>query len=165
VFNRNSSGWQDYRVLIGNVDGNSGADLLWINTNVTQGIAIHRDMSTGTNTPLEAVPHQIYKGDDGEGDFSQYDMRLVLLDVNGDGRKDLLMNRMDAVNQSIIGLGRNSGNIDFSRISQVHPVGDQWSQFDILVGDVNGDSREDVIYVNADATNTVYVGLARSSAE
>jgi hypothetical protein len=87
VFNRNNSGWQDYRVLIGNVDGSSGADLLWINTNVTQGIAIHRDMSTGTNTPFEAVPHQIYKGDDGEEDYRSYDMRLVLLDVNGDGRK------------------------------------------------------------------------------
>jgi hypothetical protein len=75
------------------------------------------------------------------------------------------MNRMDAVNQSIIGLGRNSGNMDFSRISQVHPAGDQWSQFEILVGDINGDSREDVIYVNADATNTVYVGLSRGSAQ
>lgn len=165
VFNRDSWGWQDYRVVIGDVDGNAGADLVWINTNVTQGIAIHRDMSTGSNPALVAVPHQIYTGDDGELDYQSYDMRLILLDVNGDGRKDLLMNRMDVVNQSIIGLGRNTGNMDFSRISQMHPGGDQWGQFEILVGDINGDSREDVIYINADASNTVYVGLSRGSVQ
>jgi len=88
-----------------------------------------------------------------------------LLDVNGNGRKDLLMNRMGAVNRSIIGLARSDGSFDFSRVSQDHPANDQWSQFGILVGDINGDSREDVVYVNADATNTVYVGIARDSTQ
>ncbi|TVQ06824.1 MAG: hypothetical protein EA361_19100, partial [Bacteroidetes bacterium] len=165
-FRRNTNNWQDYRVVIGDVDGNAGVDIVWVNPKrASGGIGIHRDMSTGSVPPLATVPFQIYTGDDGETDYSSYDMRAVLLDVNGDGRKDLLINRMDAVNQSIIGLGRDSAPFDFSRISQDHPAFDQWAQFQILTGDINGDSREDVIYVNADATNTVYVGLARGSAQ
>ncbi|MFW5707231.1 MAG: thiol-activated cytolysin family protein [Bacteroidota bacterium] len=165
AFNRLSQGWSNYRVVVGNIDGNAGADLVWVNTLRESDIAIHRDLSTGLNPPLVAGDLQYYAGDDGNTDYSQYDMRLVLLDVNGDGRKDLLMNRMDVVNHSIIGLGGNDGNFDFSRISQDHQATDQWGLFDILVGDVNGDFREDVIYINADASNTVYVGLARGSVE
>lgn len=161
---RNTSGWQDFRVQIGDVDGNKGVDLVWFNSNQgIGGIRIYRDLSTGSVPPLNiSDPPQDYNL---ETDYSSYDMRMVLLDVNGDGRKDLLINRMDAVNQSIIGLGRNSAPFDFSRISQDHPAGDQWSQFEILTGDVNNDSREDVIYVNADASNTIYTGLARGSVE
>jgi hypothetical protein len=158
---RNTSGWQSYRVQIGDVDGNAGVDLVWFNPNHTSGIRIYRDLSTGSVPPLNiTAPFQDYNI---ETNYSSYDMRMVLLDVNGDGRKDLLINRMDAVNQSIIGLGRDSAPFDFSRISQEHPAGDQWSQFQILIGEINGDSREDVIYVNADASNTVYVGLSRGS--
>ncbi len=165
VFNRNSQGWQNYKVVIGNIDGNVGADLVWINSNRTSDIAIHRDLSKAGNPALEAGPLQYYSDNDESTNYGNYDMRQALMDVNGDGRKDLLINRMDVVNQSAIGLGRNDGTFDFSRIDQVHPIGDQWGQFEILVGDINGDSREDVIYVNADASNTVYVGLARGSAE
>jgi hypothetical protein len=68
---------------------------------------------------------------------------------------------MDSVNRSSIGLGLSNGEFDFSRISQDHPAGDQWGQFEILTGDIDGDSREDVVYVNADATNRIYVGVAR----
>jgi hypothetical protein len=161
---RSASGWQSYIVQVGNVDGNAGVDLIWLNSNhANGGIRIYRDLSTGSVPPLDiTAPVQDYNV---ETNYSSYDMRMVLLDVNGDGRKDVLVNRMDVVNQSIIGLGRDSAPFDFSRISQDHPAGDQWSLFEILTGDVNNDSREDIIYVNADATNTVYVGLARGSAQ
>ena len=68
---------------------------------------------------------------------------------------------MGPVNRSYVGLGSSTGEFDFSRVSQDHPEADQWAQFDILTGDINGDSREDIIYVNPDATNRVYVGIAR----
>jgi hypothetical protein len=162
-FRRSSQGWENYKVVIGNIDGNVGADLVWINSNRTSDIAIHRDLSRAGNPPLEAGPLQYYSDNNESTNYSTYDMRQALMDVNGDGRKDLLINRMDVVNQSAIGLGRNDGTFDFSRIDQVHPINDQWGQFEILVGDINGDLREDVIYVNADASNTVYVGLSRGS--
>jgi len=145
--------------LIGNINGNAGVDLVWVVTTRNGPPAIFVDLSTGSNPPIVA-------GGPGQGvehaDVAQ-DYQVRLLDVNGDGRKDILLNRMGIVNRSYIGLGRSNAVFDFSRVSQDHPAGDQWGQFEILVGDINGDTREDVIYVNADATNTVYVGLSRGS--
>ncbi|TVQ66903.1 MAG: VCBS repeat-containing protein [Balneolaceae bacterium] len=160
-FARDGGNWSNYEEpLLGNITGNAGVDLVWVvPTRATP--RVHKDLSTGSAQLLTAADFQdlnnIAEGAD--------DYVLRLLDVNGDGRKDLLMNRMGTVNRSIIGLGRSNGNFDFTRVSQDHPANDQWGQFDVLVGDINGDSREDVVYVNADATNTVYVGIARSSAQ
>ena len=160
-FSRNTQGWSDYETHIGNIDGNAGVDLVWAVTTRDGPPTIHLDLSTGSNPPLEhGGPAQGLPN----GDTAQ-DYQVRLLDVNGDGRKDILLNRMGAVNRSYVGLGRTNAVFDFSRVSQDHPASDQWGQFEILVGDINGDSREDVIYVNADATNTVYVGLSRGSAQ
>ncbi len=71
------------------------------------------------------------------------------------------MNHLGTENVSYIGLGTDSGMFDFSRISQTHPALDDWSQFDILVGDFNGDGFEDVVYNNASTANDLYVGLAK----
>ncbi|MFO7539794.1 MAG: thiol-activated cytolysin family protein [Chloroflexota bacterium] len=158
VFNRETQGWADYEILIGNIDGNAGVDLVWVITTRNEPY-IHLDLSTGS------IP-VLVRGGPGQGVINAdiaNDYQIRLLDVNGDGRKDILLNRMGAVNRSYIGLGRSNAVFDFSRVSQDHPAGDQWGQFEILIGDINGDSREDVVYVNADATNTVYVGISRGS--
>ena len=155
-----SGGWTYYKAVIGNIDGNAGADVVWVNPLGAESIPVHRNLSTGGTPALVAGSLQWIDRAGGP-----YDWQMRLLDVNGDGRKDLLANSLQTVNHVVIGLGKADGDFDFSRVSQDHPVGDQWPQFEILTGDVNGDSREDVIYVNADATNTVYVGLARGSAQ
>jgi hypothetical protein len=162
VFDRGTSGWSPYEILIGDVDGNAGADLVWAKTSQdNRSPVLHLDLSTGGSPALvEGGPSQAPP----DADIAK-DYKTRLLDVNGDGRKDMLFNRMGPVNRSYVGLGSSTGEFDFSRVSQDHPAADQWAQFDILTGDINGDSREDVIYVNADATNTVYVGIARSSAQ
>jgi len=84
-----------------------------------------------------------------------------LLDVDSDGRKDVLFNQMGTVNRSYVGLGTPEGVFNFSSVSQTHPQTELWRQYQILTGDINGDSREDIVYVNADATNRVYFGIAR----
>ena len=155
LFDRNGSGgWSDYEVVVGNIDGNAGVDLVWVASGRDSN-PVHRDLTTGGVPALvNGGNHQTVAQD--EGPFE-----LGLLDVNGDGRKDLLLNAMDTVNRSFIGLGTNTGEFDFGRISQDHPAFDDWSQFTILLGDVDGDGREDVVYNNADASNDVYVGLAK----
>ncbi|PWN06592.1 thiol-activated cytolysin family protein [Rhodohalobacter mucosus] len=160
LFRPGVNGWTDYRTIVGNIDGKEGADLVWINPNGTDASPIHKNLSTGRSQPYEKGPLQwLYR------DGGPFPWQNRLLDVNGDGRKDLLATSLETVNHMVVGLGKEDGNFDFSRVSQDHPASDQWAQFKILTGDVNGDSRDDVIFVNADATNTVYVGLARSSAQ
>ncbi|MEZ4703177.1 MAG: thiol-activated cytolysin family protein [Rhodothermales bacterium] len=152
-FQRSISGWQNYDVVVGNIDGVAGVDLVWMNS-IAGSNPIHRDLTTGGTPALVEGPLQ--NAQENEGPFV-----LRLLDVNGDGRKDLLMNTMGTVNRSFIGLGTASGSFDLGRVSQDHPAFDDWSQFTILVGDINDDGREDVIYNNADASNDIYVGLAK----
>jgi hypothetical protein len=160
-FDRGTSrGWTNYKVVVGDIDGKAGADLVWVNPAGTNSIPVHRDLSTEGTTGLENGSLQYINLENGP-----YDWQVRLLDVNGDGRKDLLADYLETVNHLVVGLGKSDGDFDFSRVSQDHPAGDQWPQFHILTGDVNGDLREDVVYVNADVTNTVYVGLARSSAQ
>ncbi|MCA1803442.1 MAG: thiol-activated cytolysin family protein [Rhodothermaceae bacterium] len=159
-FDRGTSGWANYKVVIGNIDGNAGADLVWMNPLGADRSPIHRDLTTGGTPALVAGSLQWLNREGGP-----YEWQTRLLDVNGDGRKDLLANSLETVNHMVIGLGKDDGDFDFSRVSQDHPASDQWAQFKILTGDINGDSREDVIYVNADATNTVYAGISRGSAQ
>ena len=154
LFRRTINGWADYDVVVGNIDGIAGADLVWVASSRSTN-PVHKDLTTGGVPALVAGNLQSPVAENA-GPFE-----LQLLDVNGDGRKDLLMNEMNSVNRSYIGLGTSSGDFDFGRISQDHPVFDDWSQFVILVGDIDGDGREDVIYNNADASNDVYVGLAK----
>ncbi len=160
-FDRGTSrGWTSYEVVVGDIDGKAGADLVWVNPTGAESIPVHRDLSTEGTTGVEIGPLQYIHRENGP-----YDWQLRLLDVNGDGRKDLLANALETVNHLVIGLGKSDGDFDFSRISQDHPAGEQWPQFQVLTGDINGDLRADVVYVNADATNSVYVGLARGSAQ
>ena len=152
LFNRGNEGWEDYEVVVGDVDGKNGVDLVWIASSRNDN-PIHRDLATGTGS-LEIGPLQFVA--EGEGPFE-----LAILDVNGDGRDDILLNTMGTVNRSFIGLGQDDAFFDFGRISQDHPSFDDWGQFNILVGDFNGDNRDDVVYNNADASNDVYVGLTK----
>ena len=153
-FARSISGWSDYDVVVGNIDGIAGADLVWVASSRDSN-PVHRDLTTGgTPALVDAGPNQNVA--QGEGPFE-----LRLLDVNGDGRKDLLLNHMGTVNRSFIGLGTSTGEFDFTPIQQDHPAFESWSQYEILVGDVDGDRRDDVIYNSAGASNRVYVGLAK----
>ena len=155
-----SRGWTNYKVVVGNIDGKAGADMVWMNPEGEESSPVHRNLSTEGTTGIASGSLQWIHREGGP-----YDWQLRLLDVNGDGRKDLLANSLETVNHLVIGLGKSDGDFDFSRISQDHPTADQWPQFQVLTGDINGDLREDVVYVNADATNSVYVGLARGSAQ
>jgi len=159
-FDRGSTGWTNYKVVIGNIDGNAGVDLVWMNPLGVDSSPIHRDLTTGGTPALVEGSLQWLIREEGP-----YLWQIKLLDVNGDGRKDFLANSLETVNHMVIGLGKDDGDFDFSRFTQDHPAIDQWEQFKILTGDINGDSREDVVHVNADATNTVYVGLSRGSAQ
>ena len=153
VFDRNSRGWSDYDVVVGNIDGSAGADLIWVASGRSTN-PVHRDLSTVGDPPLVIGALQAPVAEN-EGPFE-----LKLLDVNRDGREDLLMNFLGSFNRSFIGLGQSDGSFDFSRDPQDHPASEAWGPFTILVGDVNGDGREDVIYNNPNAGNDIYVGLS-----
>jgi hypothetical protein len=95
--------------LTGNITGNAGEDLVWV-APARATPRIQKDLSSNNPLSLSGVARQDLNNiAEGANDYV-----LRLLDVNGDGRKDLLMNRMGTVNRSIVGLGRSDGSFDFS---------------------------------------------------
>ncbi len=90
----------------------------------------------------------------------------LLADVDGDGRKDLILNDRarsgTLVNRVGVGLGTATGNFSFARVQQEVDSRD-WSTYQTLVGDVTGDGREDILWVNLAASTSAVVGVARGN--
>ncbi|MFV1983960.1 MAG: thiol-activated cytolysin family protein [Thiohalomonadales bacterium] len=158
-----SRGWVGYYTVIGDVDGLNGIDLVWVNSTRVS-VPIHRDLATGSgNLTIGPLQNSVDKGPaDGDKLYNQGPFDLHMLDVNGDGRDDLLLNTMNnTANVSYLGLGTADGLFNFGRIEQKQSAAENWSLYTILTGDFNGDGRDDILYNNADVTNKIYVGLAK----
>lgn len=160
---RGAGGWNPYTTLAGDVDGQNGLDLVFARLDMTvlpsdapARVAIHRNISQGNGQFVFPTPDSYAQ----PAKTDRLSSRLA--DVNADGRDDfVLYNRTR--DETHVGLGTAEGTFDFSRVPQTHSQQDDWSQFRLLVGDVNGDRLEDVIWVDASTRNRVYVGLARAS--
>jgi hypothetical protein len=147
-------GWQDYRLRVGNVDGQNGADLVWVNRNSGR---TYRAINTGSGTWATNTP-------------PYHDNVLAanvpfLADFNNDGRSDLLLISLGTdTNVMKVGFGRADGTFTFPIGPQSHsavPSGG-WQTFDdIFVGDVNGDSRSDIVWTNPAGTTSIYVALSK----
>jgi hypothetical protein len=154
---RGSGGWEDYRTLVGDVDGENGADLVFVDVGENP-MPLHRHRSRGTGQ-FEMQGLAAIRLDGTANAF-----RPLLADVNGDGRDDFVLynETMDELN---VGLATTGGTFDFeARPVQSRPQNDDWSQFRLLVGDVDGDRRSDLVWTDASARNRVYVGLALGGA-
>jgi len=149
---RGGSGWDAYDTFAGDIDGTNGTDLLFINpTYPGNRAAVHRVLSDGTGSFTRGVQDFL------PSRVATADIRLT--DVTADGRSDLVaFNRSNA--SVYVGLGTRDGVFDFSRIEQMLPQ-DDWSQFILMTGDVNGDNLQDVLWINETRNSRVYVGLAR----
>ena len=152
---RGGSGWDDYVTFAGDIDGQNGTDLLFINpTYPGSRAAVHRVLSDGNGsfTPTRGtfLPSPVAAAD------------VRLADVTADGRSDLVA--FDRSNPSVyVGLGTQDGIFDFSRAEQTLPQ-DDWSQFVFLTGDFNGDGLQDVLWTNETPNSRFYVGLSRDDA-
>lgn len=73
----------------------------------------------------------------------------------------MIWNIPDPVNKTYVGLGRADKTFDFSRINQTHPDTDDWTQFSLIMMDINGDGRNAAVWNHPAASNKIYVGLAK----
>lgn len=89
-----------------------------------------------------------------------FDTRLV--DVNGDGRRDLVWNHRDASSNEIaVALGASNGTFG-AAVTASHPVNaaEGWGNYALSTGDFNGDGKSDVVWNNLGALNKSYVALS-----
>ncbi len=94
---------------------------------------------------------------------------MLIGDVDGNGGSDLIINDKGIVDSltNKIGVGLaivSDTGFNFARVAQEHFAKENWSQYKLLKGDFNCDKRDDVIWIDNAATNSIYVGVARGEA-
>ncbi len=146
--------WTNYQRVVGDFDGDGATDILFSNKR-SGAAALHmiRSLGNGTWTTGPLVSLQNLAA----GEFTAY-----AADINGDGIKDLAWNQLSAsANLVHTALGKLNGVMEVSLVGQRHPASTNWSNAVTLIGDVNGDNREDLIWVIPGASIQIFAGLAK----
>ncbi len=144
-------GWTAYHALLGDVNGDGRADLVWNQTAETNRVYVGLANADGTFAFLPAQERTERRW----GGF-----RTLLGDVNGDGRADLVWNETAEVNRVYVGLGNADGTLVF--LPAQDRAERRWGGFRTFIGDVNGDGRADLIWNELAETNRLYVGLGNA---
>jgi len=147
--------WSDYKMLIGDVNGDGNADLIW-NTTTSDQIRTYIGLAKGDGT-FDYLAKQDNPYPDGGSDY-----KMLIGDVNGDGNADLIWNTTTSdQNRTYIGLAKGDGTFEFLD-NQDHTITNGWSGYKTLVGDVNGDGYTDLIWnTTTSDQNRTYIGLAK----
>jgi hypothetical protein len=136
------SGWQQFRtVTLADVTGDGRADLVATRSDGT--LLLYPN--GGSNTSPYSSGSQIGSG------WQPFSWVLGG-DVTGDGRADIVAAKPDGT----LWLYPNGGS-NTSPYSTGSQIGNGWQQFDrIMLGDVTGDSRTDVVATSPDGTLLLY---------
>jgi hypothetical protein len=92
-------------------------------------------------------------------------VRTLTGDFNGDGRTDFTWNHAGATNQVYLALADATGSFT-TTAAVTHPSSpaEGWANYETVIGDVNGDGRDDLIWNHRGAAgggqNRTYLGLS-----
>ncbi len=152
--------WAGYKRIAGDFDGDQKTDIaLFVSISSTRGL--HRAYSNGTNQfsyPAFASDN-LWRERVPNANWEPY-----AGDVNGDGVDDVILNVLGGDNRVRVAYGTINRTFPAPSIQPNHPASAQWLSAGtrgMLVGDVNGDGRADILWVVPGANTQVYVGLGR----
>jgi Thiol-activated cytolysin/FG-GAP-like repeat len=146
--------WTGYQRIIGDFNGDGAVDIALSNKG-GGAAALHMVRSLGTGAWTAGA--YVSLSSLAAGAFTAY-----RADINGDGIDDLVFNQLGATTNNVhTALGKTNGVMEVTLTGQTHPASTTWSNAVTLIGDVNDDGRDDVVWVIPGATVQVYVALAR----
>ena len=138
--------------------GVPGADLvLYDNTAGAKGQPRVYAYRVGDSTLDYAVDHPTM--DEPWGEYE-----LLHGDIDGDGRQDLIWNRLAENNDVIVGFGRPDELALIDRKQRQPWTVADWAAYEhLMVLDVDGDGRDDLLWNQPGPTNRIFVGVASSA--
>jgi hypothetical protein len=150
--------WTGYRRLLGDFDGDQRSDLMFLNA----GRYLHINYAAGFGLWQAVLPAV----DLGSAAYGSVIANAAWVpasgDFNGDGVDDLVINRLDADNLVHVVSGKPNRGFAPAPPQPNHPADATWTSVQrMLVGDVSGEGRDDVVWVVPGVTTQVYVGLGR----
>lgn len=145
--------WTAYKRVVGDFDGDQRTDILFFNPTSR---AAHR----GYSNAFDSWTFPAYQSLGEIPSSSQWEVQAG--DFNGDGVDDFVVNRREAENEVWVTLGRPNRTFGAPRRQEDHPANATWTNVrGLLVGDITGEGRADLVWVVPGATTRVYVGLGR----
>lgn len=155
---RSENGWAQYDVFVGYADNNTNADLIY---NFPSGTVnrVYTSLSNGNGTfnlSIGAQDHPVSQ------DWTSYNPFVG--DVDGDGIDDIIWTNQktgEVASKVYAALGTNTGYYDFTPVKQDNPYQNTWSQYTVLLMDVNGDSKKDMVWVKPGSSLSLYVATAK----
>ena len=151
------------QVYVGDFNGD-GKDEVAIFNGVDWSIPYLGLLADDGNDGLQLIAR--YDGDiPGWGGFAAHD-RFLVADLNGDGRKDLVVVNTDDWAMPYVGLLRSSGSGFFLTQrydGDIPGWGGLARQDEFFVGDLDGDGRDDLVIFNGLDWAMAYVGLFRAN--
>lgn len=155
---RPENGWASYDVFVGFADNNTNADMIY-NYPSNSVNRVYTSLSNGDGTfnmSIGAQDHPV------KHDWRNYN--TFVGDVDGDGIDDITWTNQQSgeiASKVYTALGTNSGLYDFTPVKQDNPYQNTWSQYTILLMDVNGDSKKDMVWIKPGASLSLYVATAK----
>ncbi len=139
------AGVHDYPTLIGDVNGDGKDDVIFIFYHPSNGLTIRTKISNGDGsfTKIEDIQG------DGQGVLAY---STLTGDVNGDGKTDLIFNFHDKNRGLIIRTKFSNGDGTYSSKEASLGGGAGVHENPVLVCDVNGDGKDDLIFEGQDWT-------------
>lgn len=143
-----AGGWSAYDLNIADINGDGKDDLVWNTRGRTNRVYV--GLSAGDGTFIMKPYFDLKpKG------WDRY--KLSIADITGDGKDDLIWNRLGTRNTVYVGVSLGDGKFDVS-LQKDEPGG--WSSYKLLLTDVNGDRKTDLVWNATSPINRTYVGLA-----
>ncbi|MEV4121747.1 FG-GAP-like repeat-containing protein [Micromonospora sp. NPDC049645] len=162
---KNSWGWDSFKTISGDFNGDGRADLAAMYANGGGVITMHTALANtsggfGAFTGNLTIPATAGLQWDG--------IRLLSGDANGDGRDDAIMlhRNTDTSIDLLTSLGNASGGFGTFTASYKLPKNSWgWDSFKTISGDYNGDGRADLaaMYANGGGVITMHTALANTS--
>jgi RHS repeat-associated protein len=152
-------GWHDY-VRVGDVNGDNRADLVLVRAETTYGTSptglVEVQLALGTATGQFSVLSPVrLSSETYSGEYHD----VMLADVDGDGRRDLVLVRLDHRGNGAYGsptaLVALSTGASFGAMTKRTLVsladGTTWGSMRVHAGDVDGDGKDDLVIVQRGA--------------